>query len=173
MKTVNIILGVATAIILGALINLGIKAFYPEPAYPSYPTDTPAMVPCASNDAACMKANEQAAAAQAQFNGEQQVYEDAMNLYDRNLFIIANIIGIAVFAAGFFLVFGDAAIAARGAPIGIMLAGLWSIIYGYGRGWGSVDDMLKFFVGLAIAVLVIGGSMWLMQRHARPHAHVK
>jgi hypothetical protein len=31
MKIVNFILGLAAAIILGALINLGIKAFYPEP----------------------------------------------------------------------------------------------------------------------------------------------
>jgi len=31
-----------------------------------------------------------------------------------------------------------------GAPIGIMLAGLWGILYGYGRGWGSIDDQLKF-----------------------------
>jgi hydrogenase/urease accessory protein HupE len=52
-------------------------------------------------------------------------------------------------------------------PIGIMIAGLWSIMYGYARGWGSVDDQLKFFIGLVIAALVIGGSMWLIERHAK------
>jgi heme/copper-type cytochrome/quinol oxidase subunit 4 len=170
MKIINIVLGVATAIILGALINLGIKAFYPEPVAPSYP-NVPVAAPCGPNDAVCLKANDQATAqanaAQDQFNQQEAAYENAMAVYNKNVFIIANIIGIIVFALGFFLVFGDAAVAARGVPIGIMLAGLWSIVYGYGRGWGSVDDILKFFVGLVIALLVIGGSMWLMQRHER------
>ncbi len=175
MKTVNVILGIATAVILGALINLGIRAFYPEPVQPvvsAYPASSP-VVPCASGDAACIKANEafqaQANAAQAHYQQEWQAYDDAMGIYDRNVFIIANLVGIAIFAAGFFAVFADAAIAARGVPVGAMAAGLWGIVYGYARGWGSVDDLAKFFIGLAVAVAVIGGSMWLIQRHARKH----
>ena len=92
-----------------------------------------------------------------------------MQVYDTNLFIIANIVGIIVFALGFWLMFGGIALASNAVPVGIMLAGLWSIIYGYMRGWGSVDDQLKFFIGLVIAVLVIGGSMWLMQRYQKNH----
>ncbi len=92
-----------------------------------------------------------------------------MNVYDKNLFIIANIVGIVMFAIGFWLVFGTA-LASNAVPVGIMLAGLWSIMYGYIRGWGSVDDRLKFFIGLIIAVLVIGGSMWLMQRYQKDHS---
>jgi hypothetical protein len=173
MKIVNLILGLAAAIILGALINLGIQAFYPEPVVPQYPT-TPVAYPvqqCVANDAVCLKQQNAASAAQQavqnQFNNDQQAYQNAMQIYNRNLFIIANIIGIIVFAIGFFLVFASAAIAARGVPIGIMLAGLWGVLYGYARGWGSVNDQLKFFIGLIIAVLILGGSMWLMQRHAR------
>ncbi|MDR3582268.1 MAG: hypothetical protein P4L67_03265, partial [Candidatus Pacebacteria bacterium] len=81
MKAINIVMGLATAIILGALINLGIKAFYPEPVSPNY-VSYPAMatvVPCASNDTACMQANKQAdlqqQAAQTQFNQQEQAYE--------------------------------------------------------------------------------------------------
>jgi hypothetical protein len=173
MKIVNMVMGLATAIILGALINLGIKAFYPEPVSPTYVNypATAAIVPCASNDAACMQANKQTdlqqQAAQTQFNQQEQAYEDSMKIYDRNLFIVANIIGILMFALGFWLVFGDLVIAARGVPIGIMLAGLWSIVYGYGRGWGSVNDQLKFFIGLVIAALIIGSSVWLMERYQK------
>ncbi len=170
MKVINIVLGIATAIILGALLTLGIRAFYPEPVYPAYPP-IPVISPCAVNDAACLKSNEaaqaQERAAQAEFNAAQGSYEDAMKIYNRNLFIIANLVGIVMFAVGFFLVFDDRARAARGVPIGILIAGLWGIMYGYARGWGSVDDMLKFFVGLVVAALVIGGSMWLMVRYAR------
>ncbi len=175
MKTVNVILGVATAVILGALINLGIRAFYPEPIHPASPAypAAPVAAPCTPGDAACIKANEafqaQTNAAQTEYQGEWQAYDREMGIYDRNVFIIANIAGIAIFAAGFFAVLADAAAAAGGAPIGVMAAGLWGIIYGYVKGWGSVDDIAKFFIGLAVAAAVIGGSIWLIQHHAKKH----
>src|ERR1700722_11846320 len=99
MKVVNFVLGLGTAIILAALITLGIKAFYPEPVAPTYPNLPPvAVVPCPSNDTACFQANQQAeaqqTAAQDQYNQEETAYENQMQVYDRNIFIIANIIGI-------------------------------------------------------------------------------
>ncbi len=157
----NFVLGLATAIILGALINLGIRAFYPEPiapTYPNYPIVTP-IAPCASNDAACIKNN-------TAIGTQERAYQDQMNTYNRNLFIIANIIGVIMFMVGFLLVF-SVALASYAVPVGVMLAGLWSIMYGYARGWGSIDDRLKFSVGLVIAVLVIGGGTWLMQRYQK------
>ncbi len=172
MKMVNFVLGLGTAIILAALITLGIKAFYSEPVPPAYPNMPVAypVQPCAVNDAACLAQQSAATkvqqAAQDQFNQQQAIYDGQMKIYNRNLFIIANIAGVIVFAFGFWLLFATA-IAAQSVPIGIMIAGLWSIIYGYARGWGSVNDQLKFFIGLVIAMLVIGGSMWLIQRYAK------
>ena len=172
MKIVNFVLGLATAIILSALITLGIKAFYPEPVAPTYPTIAPAvpapLAPCTPGDTACLTAQTQyqaqEQAAQDKFNADETVYEAAMKIHNRNVFIIGNVVGIVVFAVGFWLVIG-AMLASQAVPVGIMLAGLWSIMYGYGRGWGSVNDQLKFFIGLVVAVIVIGGSAWLMQRH--------
>ena len=167
MKIVNFVLGLATALILGALINLGIKAFYPEPVAPIYPSYPVAVAPCAQNDMQCQSAQQLIAQQQQdQFNQQEDVYTAELQTYNKNLFIIANVIGLVVFAIGFWLIFGGVSLASNAVPVGIMLAGLWSIIYGYGRGWGSIDDQLKFFVGLVIAVIVIGGSLWLMQRHA-------
>lgn len=180
MKVVSIVLAIGTLIILGSLITLGIKTFYPEPTSPDYSAviktvPYPGIAPCAVNDAACKKQladyNAQQQAQQDEFNVQQKAYEAAMKVYNKNVFIAANIIGIVVFVAGFFLVL-YAGLVSQGAPIGIMMAGLWSIIYGYARGWGSVNDPLKFFVGLVIALLVIGGSMWLMQKHAKKTAVV-
>ena len=175
MKIVNIVLGIGTAIILSSLITLGIKAFYPEPEYPQYPEqvyNVPSQ-PCAVGDAVCQSKQDvlttKQQAAMDKYNKEQQVYQDQSKVYNKNLFIIANVVGILVFVFGFWLLFATA-IAAQSVPIGIMISGLWSIIYGYGRGWGSVNDQLKFFIGLVIAVLVIGGSMWLMQRYAKKQA---
>ena len=173
MKIVNIILGLGTAIILGALINLGIRAFYPEPQSPDYnmfakPMAIAYPAPCAVGDKACAKQlNDYNTAQQKQqdeFNQKQREYQDAMSVYNRNIFIIANIVGIIVFIVGFWLIFATA-IATQSVPIGGMIAGLWSIIYGYIRGWGSIDDRLIFFVGLIVAALVIGGSVWLIQRY--------
>jgi hypothetical protein len=173
MKIVNIILGLGTAIILGSLINLGIRAFYPEPQMPNNntivtPMAAPSPAPCAAGDTACIKqTSDYQMAQQAQqneFNKQQTAYEDAMKLYNRNVFIIANIVGIVIFITGFWLIFATA-IATQSVPIGIMIAGLWSIIYGYMRGWDSIGDMLKFFVGLVVAALVIGGSVWLIHRY--------
>ena len=91
-----------------------------------------------------------------------------MKQYNRDVFLIANVIGILVFVGGFLVIFRTE-IGSNGAPVGMMLAGLWGIIYGYARGWRSTDDQLKFFVGLIIAALVIGGSMWLLERYKRTH----
>ena len=174
MKVVNFVLGLATAVILAALIALGISAFYPAPVAPSYPNTAVVapIVPCPSNDAACMQNNTkieaQQQASQDLYNNAETAYESATSVYNRNLFIIANIVGVVFFALGFWLVFG-VALASNAVPVGIMIAGLWSIIYGYARGWGSVDDRLKFFIGLVIAVLIIGGSMWLIQRYQKTH----
>lgn len=169
MKMVNIVLGVATAIILGALINLGIKAFSPEPVAPTYPS-APYVAPCAKGDVNCETDQATYEKQQAVYQQQWQTYQAEENVYNKNLFIIANLIGILVFALGFWLIFG-AKLSSHGVPIGIMLAGLWSIIYGYGRGWGSVQDQLKFFVGLVIAALMIGGSMWLIERAQKNKAN--
>ncbi len=179
MKVVNFVLGLATAVILAALIGLGISAFYPAPvapAYPNYPLVAPTPV-CPPNPATpCtvvqQQSQEQYDQQQALYQAQQDAYTAEDAIYGRNLFIIANIIGIIVFAIGFWLVLA-ASLASNAVPVGIMLAGLWSIVYGYVRGWGSVDDQMKFFVGLVIAVLVIGGSMWLMQRREKKIAHRK
>ncbi len=101
---------------------------------------------------------------QDEFNQKQREYDSAMSVYNRDVFIIANVVGIIVFIVGFWLIFVTA-LPTQSVPIGVMIAGLWSIIYGYARGWGSIDDRLKFFVGLVVAALVIGGSVWLIQRY--------
>lgn len=171
MKIINLVLGLGTAIILAALITLGIQAFYPAPTAPIYSASPMGpIIPCQSSDTKCLQQNQQIEtqqnAAQQQFSQEEQTYESRVKVYDRNIFVIANILGLIVFALGFWLLFATA-ISARGVPVGIMIAGLWSITYGYGRGWGSVNDQLKFFIGLVIAVLVIGGSMWLIEKYAK------
>jgi hypothetical protein len=173
----NILLGLATVVIVTSLINLGIKAFHPEPERPEYPIGArfgvpyPGSLTCEKGDARCLEIrdqyledDEQNRAAQEEFERTQRVYDEAMRVYNRDFFVAANLVGIIVFVAGFLLLF-KTAIASQGMMIGVMMAGLVAIIEGYARGWNSTNDQLKFFVGLVIAVLIIGGSTWLMQRY--------
>lgn len=175
MKIINVILGLGTAIIVGSLINLGIAAFYPAPVAPNYNTIVPVAPspgPCAPGDTACgselKQYQAQQATQQAEFTKKQEAYDAATKAYNSRFFVVANIVGIAVFAVGFLLLFSTA-ITAQGVPIGVMLAGFYGIIYGYARGWGSTNDQLKFFVGLLVAVLVVGGSIWLVDRYQKKH----
>ena len=89
-----------------------------------------------------------------------------MKVYNLNYFIIANVVGLLVFIGCFLLLF-KASVPAQSIPIGGMVAGFLSILSGYLYGWYSVDDRLKFFIGLIIAAILIGGSMWLVQRYAK------
>ena len=175
MKIINLILGLGTAIILGSLIHFGIRAFHPEPKRPDYSQVYPKAAPfreynCDKADLKCISDRdeyyENERIRQEGYEKQNKVYEDALRVYNRDVFIIANIVGVLVFVAGFTLLF-KTAIASQSVPIGIMIAGLYSIIYGYVRGWNSTNDQMKFFVGLVIALLVIGGSIWLIERYSR------
>ncbi|MDD5431245.1 MAG: hypothetical protein PHP03_03430 [Candidatus Pacebacteria bacterium] len=169
---INLILGIGTAVILSSLIVLGIKAFHAEPVMPEYNDYSfkampSAYITCDKADTVCTAAQikyyEEQRAQQEKFDKENKIYQDEMKIYNRDVFIIANIVGIIIFIVGFLILF-NTAIVSQSVPVGIMISGLYGIIYGYARGWNSTNDQLKFFIGLAIAVLVIGGSMWLMQK---------
>ncbi len=176
MKIINVILGIATMLILAALINLGIKAFYPEPTPPEYFSTGKPYMPapeCVTNDADCIAKrnayNEEQRIEEEKRMREQQAYQDALKVYNKDFFILANVIGIIVFIIAFWLLM-NASAANQSVLIGMMAAGLWSIFYGYLRGWMSVDDKIKFIVGLVVAAMVIGGSVWLLQRHQKKQA---
>jgi hypothetical protein len=161
MKIINTALGIGTAFVISALVALGIAAFYPAPAMPSISLGfQTAFQQCAAGDAACGSARANAAK---QVDAEQKTYREQSTIYARNLFYIANVLGALVFAAGMLLVLGGR-LAGGGISVGLMFAGFWDMLYGYGRGWDGVGTKTMFFVGLLLAAIVLGGSGWLLQR---------
>ena len=72
MKVVNFVLGLGTAIILAALITLGIKAFYPEPVAPTYPNIAPSAPDRAMRFELIRHARQNNAQIEAQQHGRQQ-----------------------------------------------------------------------------------------------------
>lgn len=181
MKIINLILGLGTAIIIGALIHLGIRAFHPAPVSPYEAGITPKAVPylninCDKGDKECIARQDsyikQQQLAQDEMDKQNRTYEAELKIYNRDVFVIANVVGILVFISGFLILF-KTAIASQSVPIGVMIAGLYGIIYGYATGWVSVNDRLKFFVGLVVALLVIGGSIWLIGRYSKEKMAIK
>ena len=174
MRLIQILLGIATAIIVSLLAILGIKTFYPEPQQPArliemkpFPYRTFA---CEKGDAPCVERENEYYAEQQQAQEEEnrarRDYEAALRVYNRGFFMAANVVGILVFLAGFFLVL-RASLAGQGVLLGSMVAGLYTIIHGYLRGWDSTNDQVKFLVGLVVAVVIIGGSVFLLDRASR------
>ena len=170
MKIINLILGLGTAIIVSSLIYLGIQTFYPAPEYPAFDYKPIPYERCAPEDQKCFdERTRQQDERDTGYDKQVKEYDEKSEVYGRNFFIIANITGLIIFIGGFLLLFA-VTMASRSIPIGIMLAGMVSIISGYITGWGGTDDKIKFIVGLLIAAIVIGGSMWLIQRYQRKDA---
>ena len=175
MKILNFIIGLAIVIVLSGLFTLGVRAFYllPEP---------PARV-IISSPPDCSYWEEKEKCAEElktwekrfdittieyrslveKYNKEVDEYEQKVKTHNRNIFIIGNIAGILFFIAGFILIRLPVK-TALAVGIGIILSGLYAIIMGYSVGWNSADDRLKFFIGLIIAVILIGGSLLIGKR---------
>lgn len=185
MKIINLVLGLGTAIILTSLVGLGVQTFYPAPEYPeypetSYPQERQCDFNCAFNDEKCYATEDACYDEQDRLLGEQDkvygeqldeydrqldAYDEKNEAYDRNYFMIANLVGLLIFLGGILLLFFST-IATRSVAIGIMVAGLASIIGGYATSWWSKPgEGLEFFVGLLVAVIVVAASMWFMHKY--------
>jgi hypothetical protein len=79
----------------------------------------------------------------------QKGYEDARNVYNRNVFVILVILGVALVVGSYF-------VAAYGAvSLGFALAGILSLIIGSMRYWSDMDERVRVVVlGLALAALI-------------------
>ena len=68
---------------------------------------------------------------------------------NKNFFIIGSILGVLVVVAAYFL------LNLVNISAGIGMAGFVLILWAFMRSWESINDMLKFIVGLIIGAIVI------------------
>jgi len=90
----------------------------------------------------------------------QKTFETARELYDRNVFIILVVAGLAALGAGY-TISGSAAVSS-----GFVFGGVLSFIIGTMRYWSHMDEYLRFVIlGIVLVILV-----WLGYRRlaARP-----
>jgi len=78
-----------------------------------------------------------------------QEYKDAKEIYERNVFVILVILGVALIV-GSLLIAGFEAVS-----LGLSLGGVLSLIIGTMRYWSNMDDYLRVIVlGIALATLI-------------------
>ena len=172
MKILNLVVGLMVVIVLSGLFTLGVRAFYPVPGKPERVIlSSPPYCPPLEDEIKCvdeLKAWEEKwhttkaeyKSLIEKYNQEVEKYDQQIQTRNRDIFIIGNVVGVLLFVAGFMLT-RLSAMTSLAVGIGTVLSGLYATIAGYTAGWDSTDDRLKFAIGFVIAVIIVGGSLWI------------
>ena len=164
-KVMNIFFGIGVAVIIYVVVLLGVQAFYPmqtpEDAnynctYATYPTKLNTDLQGCSVEMTVGECLNYRSNLTVTYDRDQVKYDECykrfnedQKVYNRNLFLITNILGVlAIVIASFF-------VAMTNISAGVSFAGLALIIYGFARGWQSIGNGTKFAVAIIIAVLII------------------
>jgi hypothetical protein len=138
-------------LILATFVGVGISAFYKGPVYPETPLSLKYSRPYQEVDNATPSAEyikEQEA-----FDAQSKLFQDQTNQYNKNVSIMAMIFAVLMLIVSLTL-FKRITIIADG----LLLGGVLTLAYSIIRGFGSEDDMFRFFVvgaGL-ITAMVLG-----------------
>ena len=127
---------------LAIFVGLGIAVFYEQPAAPEEPVAMQSIGKEGPTEAQQKEINA--------FHEKQKVYDQQMAIYNRNVSIIVLICAVVILAVA--LLFTDKlGIVADG----ILLGGIFSLLYGIGRGMATDNNKYRFIVaaiGLAITI---------------------
>ncbi len=170
MTTRNFVIGLGIVIIYGLVLAAGFAAFYPGPQYEDYcgrsefaSRPFPSGVECAPNSALDEQAR-QCYDAGGDFRYEydangcpvsgtcdtcSKAYDDARDVYSRNIFIISVIIGILTFVVGFAILSVE--------PVGsaLLASGMWAVVFGTIYNWRNFGNITRFFLLLIVLVILI------------------
>ncbi|MFD1213743.1 hypothetical protein ACFQ36_17020 [Arthrobacter sp. GCM10027362] len=134
-------------IIISLFVGLGIRTFYAPPEPPQYP---------ATQITKANPTDEEIAKQQKQQEEQERAfraYEEQNSTYNRNVSTIALVASVILLGASLLLEKRNRVLAN-----GILLGGLFTLLYSIGRGFASQDTLMTFIavtVGLAVA-LVLG-----------------
>jgi len=137
-------LGVAIAVVFPLMVGLGIEAFYPSPKMSEH---------CQTLQQGNYGKEGPSDSEQAAMNQCQKDFDKEMQTYNRNIFIPITIIGFVALAGG--ALFLSEAMGPV-AP-GFVFGGIFTILYGAGRGMDAVDKrwlFLELLIVLAGLILV-------------------
>ena len=179
MKFKNFVLGVGILIVFALALHQGIQTFYPTPLWDDFcdiqvgPFATGKPTEC-TNNLELQNRAQQCFDSKGQFvyeydsngcpidgdcDGCSIDYEAALDVHSNRVFIIAIIIGIITFIAGFFLLSTE--------PVGsaLMASGIWAVFYGVVVNWRNFSNSWKFLLLLVLLIVLI----WVALRFNRKH----
>ena len=138
---IKIVYAFFIGILLAIFVGMGIAAFYEQPALPKYPTELNLMG---------KEPTAQQHQLQKDFDAKQEAWNEKMKPYNRNVSIMALVAAVILVAV--VLIF-DKKI--KVIADGVMLGGVFTLIYSMGRGFASNSSKYSFTIvsiGLAIAL---------------------
>lgn len=141
-KLKHSILTVSIALIFVFFVGYGISTFYPAPKYQDYCEEIfeprPVELP-----------SENISKQEAYYRECREAFELVNEPYNRNVFIIALIIGTIA------IVLGSIVLSKENVGSGIMGGGTLTVIYGTLRYWGNLPDIGRFIaLGIVLAILI-------------------
>lgn len=145
------------SIILALFVGIGVSVFYDAPKWPEPPTS----VKYQDNG----QPVEEDRAEQEEYDRQYKAYQEKDQAYNRNVSVILTIAAVVMLAIGVGMghkldVLGD----------GILLGGVFTLIYAMGRGIASDDEIFRFLVvtvGL-LAALGLGWWRFIKPNNAKP-----
>jgi hypothetical protein len=166
----NVVIGIAILVLTIFVVVYGVGVFYDSPEYDDFCGD--GVRSSVDNEAECVALGGQWTGAIGQIEGDaptkegwcdttyecRQEYEDAQEVYSRNIFLMALPIGIILIVVGI-VVFGLEVVGA-----GLAGGGIGIILWGVGGYWRYGSDILKFSLSLVGLVAVIWLAYWFNKR---------
>ena len=128
-------------ILLALFVGMGIAAFYAQPEMPKYPTEL---------NLIDKEPTAEQKAIQRDFDAQQEAWNEKMKPYNRNVSIITLVAAVSFVAISLLFEHKIKLLAD-----GVMLGGVFTLLYSMGRGFASQDSKYTFalsYVGLIVAL---------------------
>lgn len=134
-------------LIIALFVGMGISTFYPAPEMPEYPPHS--ITPADMSGNGTTKVPEEDLQVQREYEEAYKRYDEASQTYHRNVSIIS-LVSAVIF------VILSSLLARKNHVImnGVMLGGVFVLIYSIGRGIASTDTKYTF-IAVSISLLVI------------------
>lgn len=175
-KIKNIIIGISILILTMFVTIYGINTFYPKPQYDDFCENKPRFI---QTEQDCMDTDgkwhyyenpkiEQNQTGYCEMNYYcRQDYDDAREIWTKNVFIIAVPIGIIIIALGAFL------IALEPVAAGVMGGGVGTLLYGTWGFFWQTNDKVRFIISLVGLVVVIALAYYFNKKFEKENKKKK
>lgn len=153
----TVFLGLTIVIFVG----VGVATFYPSPVAPEYLEESIAFI---DGEPVPIEEDAEMEAVREQYDKDQEAYEEAMRDYGRNVAIVGMVIATALLFIG---VTQAEKLSAIGE--GVLLGGIFTLLYSLVMGMVSGDDIVRFLV-VTIGLIV---GLWLGKIKFMPKSEKK